>query len=46
MFDKIKLWYDEGLWTKDEVRNAVTHPEKKPLLTPEQYEEITGEPYV
>lgn len=41
MFDKIKRFYDLGLWNKDMVRNAV----KKNIITPEQYKEITGEEY-
>lgn len=41
MFEKIKKWYEEGLWTKAMVRNAV----KKGKITDEQYEEIIGEPY-
>ena len=41
MFKKIKKWYDQGLWTKEMVANAVV----KGILTPNQYEEITGEPY-
>lgn len=41
MFEKIKKWYEEGLWTKAMVRNAV----KKGKITAEQYEEIVGEPY-
>jgi uncharacterized XkdX family phage protein len=41
MFEKIKRWYEEGLWTKAMVRNAV----KKGKITAEQYEEIVGEPY-
>ena len=41
MFEKIKKWYDEGLWTKAMVRNAV----RKGKITAEQYEEIVGEPY-
>jgi hypothetical protein len=39
-FDKIKLYYDEGLWTKQQVWNVVGK-----VLIPEQYEEIVGEPY-
>ena len=42
MFEKIKRFYDLGLWTKDMVRNAVV----KGLITPEEYKEITGETYV
>jgi uncharacterized XkdX family phage protein len=41
MFEKIKRGYEEGLWTKAMVRNAV----KKGKITAEQYEEIVGEPY-
>lgn len=42
MFEKIKRFYDLGLWTKNMVRIAV----KKNIITPEQYKEITGEEYV
>lgn len=41
MYKKIKRWYAQGLWTKEMVAQAVT----KGVLTPEQYEEIVGEPY-
>lgn len=41
MFKKIKRWYEEGIWTKAMVRNAVI----KGKITAEQYEEITGEPF-
>lgn len=41
MFEKIKKWYDQGLWTKRMVADAV----KKGKITPEEYEIITGEPY-
>ena len=41
MFNKIKRWYEEGIWTKAMVRNAVI----KGKITAEQYEEITGEPF-
>lgn len=40
MFEKIKKWYEEGVWPIVWVRNAVG---KK--ITAEEYEEITGEPY-
>ena len=36
MFEKIKKWYTQGLWTDVMVRNA----EVKGVLTPEQVEEI------
>ena len=42
MFDRIKKFYDLGLWAKDMVRNAVN----KNIITPEEYKEITGEVYV
>ena len=41
MFEKIKKWYTQGLWTAEMVANAV----KKGVITEEQYEEIVGEPY-
>lgn len=41
MFKKIKKWYEQGLWAKAMVANAV----KKGVITAEQYEEITGESY-
>lgn len=41
MYEKIKKWYEQGLWAKDMVNRAVPK-----LITAEQYEEITGEPYV
>lgn len=39
--EDIKLWYELGLWTKQMVYDAV--PE---MITAEDYEEITGDPYV
>jgi hypothetical protein len=44
-FDKVKKYYDDGLWTKEMVYNMVTNPKSKPWITAEEYEEITGEPY-
>ena len=41
MFQKIKTYYDKGLWNKEMVRNAVV----KGKITSEQYELIVGEPY-
>ena len=40
-YEIIKHNYDLGLWTKQMVKMAV----KKGVITKEQYEEITGEPY-
>lgn len=41
MFEKIKKWYEWGLWDKEKVYNAVPK-----MISPEEYEEITGEAYV
>lgn len=41
-FEKIKKYYEDGLWTKEMVRNAVV----KGKITPAQYTLVTGEPYV
>ena len=40
-FAKVKRYYDEGLWSKSMVRNAVV----KGWITAEEYELIVGEPY-
>ncbi len=40
-FDNIKRNYDRKLWTKQMVRIAV----RKNVITPEEYQEITGEKY-
>lgn len=42
MFEKIKRYYDEGLWSKIRVRNMVL----KSVITEEEYQEITGEEWV
>lgn len=39
MFEKIKKWYKQDLWTKTMVANAV----KKGVITTDQYKLITGE---
>lgn len=41
MYEKIKLYYDTGLWSKDRVYNMV----KINVLTEEEYTLITGEEY-
>ena len=38
MFERIKKWYNLGLWTEEMVRNAVD----KGVITEEQYNEILG----
>ena len=40
-FEKIKKYYQDGLWTKAMVRNAVV----KSKITAQQYYEITSEIY-
>ena len=44
-FDKVKSYYDRGLWNKARVRNAVSNQKSNPWITSEEYEEITGEAY-
>jgi len=39
-FDRVKMYYDKGLWSKERVYNVVGK-----VITAEEYEEITGEPY-
>jgi len=40
-FDKVKKYYDDGLWNKTMVHNAVDSG----WITAEEYKEITGEDY-
>lgn len=40
-FEKVKGYYDSGLWNKKMVRNAVV----KGWITAEEYALITGEDY-
>lgn len=39
-FDKVKSFYDAGLWSIGMVRNAVER-----WITAEEFQEITGEEY-
>lgn len=42
MFEKIKKWYMQGLWSEEKVNNAVA----KGIITPQQAQEILkGEQY-
>lgn len=41
MFEKVKKYYDKGLWKIQAVRNAVV----KGWITAEEFKEITGEDY-
>ncbi len=38
MFEKIKRYYETGVWSEQRVREAVA----KGFITPEQFKEITG----
>ena len=38
-FEKIKKWYDSGLWSKEQVYKAV----EKGQITLDEYKEIVGE---
>lgn len=40
-YEKVKNYYDMGLWSKAKVHNAVV----KGWITADEYEEIVGEPY-
>lgn len=40
-FNKVKNYYDAGLWKESRVREAVI----KNWITAEEFEEITGNPY-
>ena len=40
-FEKIKKWYDDGVWNEARVRNAVA----KGMITEEEFEEIVGFKY-
>ena len=40
-FEKVKYYYDNGLWNTSRVRNAVV----KSWITESEFEEITGESY-
>ena len=39
MYEKIKKWYQQGLWTQEMVANAVI----KGIITQEQYEAIIND---
>lgn len=40
-YDKVKGYYDSGLWDKNRLRNAVI----KSWITADEYQEITGDEY-
>ena len=41
MYNKIKLYYDSGLWSEVRVRNMVI----KGIITEEEYKAIIGKEY-
>lgn len=41
MYDKIKDYYDRGLWSKTRVRNMVI----KGVITEDEYQLIVGKPF-
>ena len=41
MYEKIKEYYDTGLWSEERVRNMVI----KGVITKEEFYDITGEFY-
>ena len=38
MYEKIKMYYEQGLWDESRVREA----HAKGIITPEQFKAITG----
>ena len=40
-FERVKFYYETGLWDIQRVWNVVGK-----VITEEEYEEITGEPYI
>ena len=41
MYEKIKEYYERGLWSEERVRQAVA----RGVITPEQFKEITGKEF-
>ena len=41
MYEKVKKYYDIGLWSEERVRNMVI----KGIITEEEYASIVGEEY-
>ena len=41
MYEKVKSYYDTGLWSEERVRNMVI----KGIITEEEFYDITGEFY-
>ena len=41
MYEKVKKWYERGLWDEARVKNAVT----KGVITADEFKAITGKDY-
>ena len=41
MYEKVKKYYDTGLWSKERVRNMVI----KGIITEKEYKDIVGKEY-
>ena len=41
MYEKVKKYYDTGLWSEERVRNMVI----KGIITEEEYKDIVGKKY-
>ena len=41
IYDKIKSYYDSGLWSEERVRNMIV----KGIITEEEYKAIIGKEY-
>lgn len=42
-FEKVKKYYENGLWTKEMVYNAAFNPKNAPWITIDEAKEIIGE---
>lgn len=42
-FDRVKRYYDNGLWTEKMVRNAAKNPKAAPWIMEDEVREILGE---
>ena len=41
MYEKVKKWYERGLWSEARVKNAVA----KGVITADEFKAITGKDY-
>lgn len=42
-FEKVKRYYEAGIWTKEMVRNAAKNPKNNPWITGAEAEKIIGD---